>query len=49
MTTSTDTTRKGDGIPPRPIVGAAWAIHRGLYRVLGRRRALRPATEKTWG
>ena len=49
MTTKTESTRKsGDGIPPRPIVVAAWAIHRGLYRIL-RRRALRPATEKTWG
>jgi deazaflavin-dependent oxidoreductase (nitroreductase family) len=48
MTTTTETARKGDGIPPRPIVAAAWAIHRGLYRLL-RRRALRPATEKTWG
>ena len=49
MTTTTDAARKGDGIPPRPIVVAAWAIHRGLYRILGRRRALRPATETTWG
>jgi len=49
MTTTTDAGRKGDGIPPRPIVVAAWAIHRGLYRILGRRRALRPATQKTWG
>ena len=49
MTTTIDAARKGDGIPPRPIVVAAWAIHRGLYRILGRRRALRVATEKTWG
>ena len=50
MTTTTERTRKaGAGIPPRPVVVAAWAIHRGLYRLLGRRRALRPATEKTWG
>jgi deazaflavin-dependent oxidoreductase (nitroreductase family) len=50
MTTSTERTRNaGDGIPPRPIVVAAWAIHRGLYRMLGRRRALRPATDTTWG
>ena len=48
-TTATDTARKGDGIPPRPIVVAAWAIHRALYRILGRRRALRKATEKAWG
>ena len=49
MTTTTNAARKGDGIPPRPIVVAAWAIHRGLYRILGRRRALRTATEKSWG
>ena len=50
MTTSTERTRNaGGGIPPRPIVMAAWAIHRGLFRLLGRRRALRPATETTWG
>ena len=49
MTTSTERTpNAGGGIPPRPIVVTAWAIHRGLYRLL-RRRALRPATEKTWG
>jgi deazaflavin-dependent oxidoreductase (nitroreductase family) len=51
MTTSTTPAgrRAGGGIPPRPIVVAAWAIHRALYRVLGRRRALRPVTETTWG
>ena len=36
-------------LPPRWVVVGAWAIHRMLYRVLGRRRALRPVTEKTWG
>ena len=50
MTTSTERNPDaGGGIPPRPIVVVAWALHRGLYRVLGRRRAPRPATEKTWG
>jgi deazaflavin-dependent oxidoreductase (nitroreductase family) len=50
MTTTTDTARKPGGrLPPRPIIRAAWAIHRGLFRVLGRRRALRPVSEKTWG
>ena len=49
MTAGTERTRKaGDGVPPRPIVVAAWAIHRGLYRLFGR-RALRPVTETTWG
>ena len=51
MTTTSETARRkaGGGIPPRPIVVAAWAIHRALYRLLGRRRALRPVTETTWG
>ena len=51
MTTSTPpaSRKAGGGIPPRPIVVAAWAIHRALYRVLGRRRALRPVSETTWG
>jgi deazaflavin-dependent oxidoreductase (nitroreductase family) len=51
MTTSTETAgrKAGGGIPPRPIVVVAWAIHRALYRLLGRRRALRPVTETTWG
>jgi hypothetical protein len=50
MTTSTETAaRKGGGLPPRFVIRAAWVIHRALYRVLGRRRALRPVTEKTWG
>lgn len=41
--------KPGGRLPPRPVIRAAWAIHRGLYRILGRRRALRPVTEKTWG
>jgi deazaflavin-dependent oxidoreductase (nitroreductase family) len=51
MTTSTDAdARKSPGrLPSRFVIRAAWVIHRALYRVLGRRRALRPATEKTWG
>ncbi|MFP5343814.1 MAG: nitroreductase family deazaflavin-dependent oxidoreductase [Candidatus Limnocylindria bacterium] len=50
MTTSNETTRTSAGrLPPRPIVRAAWAIHRALYRLLGRRRALRPVTDTTWG
>jgi deazaflavin-dependent oxidoreductase (nitroreductase family) len=50
MTTTTDTAPKPGGrLPPRPVILAAWAIHRGLFRVLGRRRALRPVSEKTWG
>ena len=52
MTTTTETTtttKPGGGLPPRFAIRAAWAIHRALYRLLGRRRALRPVTEKTWG
>ena len=36
-------------LPPRFVVRAAWAIHRALFSLLGRRRALRPATETQWG
>jgi deazaflavin-dependent oxidoreductase (nitroreductase family) len=50
---TTNTTKKpartGGRLPPRPVIRAAWAIHRGLFRMLGRRRALRPVSEKTWG
>jgi len=50
MTTTTETAAKPGGrLPPRPVIRIAWAIHRGLYRILGRRRALRPVSEKTWG
>jgi deazaflavin-dependent oxidoreductase (nitroreductase family) len=52
MTVSTETTttaKPGGRLPPRFVIRAAWAIHRGLYRLLGRRRALRPVTETTWG
>lgn len=51
MTTPTnDAGAKPAGrLPPRFIIRAAWVAHRGLYRVLGRRRALRPPTEKGWG
>ena len=46
--TPTDTARKAGGrLPPRFVIRAAWVIHRALFRVLGRRRALRPATETT--
>lgn len=46
--TTTPSTRRAP-LPPRWFVRSAWVIHRALYRILGRRRALRPATEKTWG
>lgn len=50
MTTTTEPKRTAAGrLPPRFVIGAAWRIHRGLYRLLGRRRALRPATAKAWG
>lgn len=50
MTTTTQTSAKPGGwLPPRFIIRTAWAIHRGLYRLLGRRRALRPVTDTTWG
>jgi F420H(2)-dependent quinone reductase len=50
MTTTSGTARKPGGrLPPRFVIRAAWVIHRALLRVLGRRRALRPATEKSWG
>ena len=50
MTTTAETARKPGGrLPPRFVIRAAWVIHRALLRVLGRRRALRPATEKSWG
>jgi len=49
-TTSAEPARKPGGrLPPRSVIRSAWAIHRGLFRVLGRRRALRPVSEKTWG
>ena len=44
MTTTTENDRKPGGkLPPRFVIRAAWIIHRALLRVLGRRRALRPA------
>ena len=51
MTTTTDaaTRKPGGRLPPRPIIRAAWVIHRGLFRLLGRRRALRAVSENTWG
>ena len=50
MTTTSETARKPGGrLPPRFVIRAAWVIHRALFRVLGRRRALRPPTETSWG
>ncbi len=48
MTTSTTST-SGGRLPPRFIIRAAWAIHRGILRLSGGRMGLRPATEKVWG
>ncbi|HEX5823315.1 MAG TPA: nitroreductase family deazaflavin-dependent oxidoreductase [Candidatus Limnocylindrales bacterium] len=36
-------------LPPRWIIRAAWAVHRGIYRISGGRRGLRPPTPKTYG
>jgi F420H(2)-dependent quinone reductase len=50
MPASTETGRKAGGrLPPRFVIRTAWVLHRAMLRVLGRRRALRPATETTWG
>lgn len=50
MTTQPSSTpSRRASLPPRWFVRAAWAVHRGLYRLLGARRALRPATDTKWG
>lgn len=51
MTTPTSDAggKPGGRLPPRFVITTFWKLHRGLYRVLGRRRALRPATETSWG
>jgi len=50
MTTPTEPGSKAGGrLPPRFVIRAFWVMHRAMYRVLGRRRALRPATDTTWG
>ncbi len=36
-------------LPPRWFIRAAWAAHRGIYRMTGGRRGLRPPTPKTYG
>jgi len=36
-------------LPPRWFVRAAWAFHRGYYRVTGGRRGLWPPTPGKWG
>jgi deazaflavin-dependent oxidoreductase (nitroreductase family) len=44
---------KGDGqpprLPPRWFIRAAWAVHREIYRLTGRRFGLWPATPDRWG
>ena len=50
MTTTTETANTPGGrLPPRPVIRAAWAIHRAMYQVSGGRMGLRPASEKVWG
>lgn len=49
-TTSTETTSaRKVRLPPRPVIRAAWAVHRAIHRLSGGRKGLRPATETTWG
>jgi deazaflavin-dependent oxidoreductase (nitroreductase family) len=36
-------------LPPRWFIRAAWAVHRGIYRMSGGRRGLRPPTPATYG
>jgi deazaflavin-dependent oxidoreductase (nitroreductase family) len=50
MTTTTEIPRKPGGrLPPRPVIRAAWAIHRAIHRASGGRMGLRPASAKEWG
>ena len=50
---STSSTTEGGpdraSLPPRPVIRAAWAVHRGIYRLTGGRKGLRPASDTTWG
>jgi deazaflavin-dependent oxidoreductase (nitroreductase family) len=36
-------------VPPRWFVRLAWSVHRGVYRVFGRRVGLRRPRDKGWG
>lgn len=50
MTTNTNTTSpRKVRLPPRPVIRAAWAIHRAIHRLSGGRKGLRAVTETTWG
>lgn len=40
---------RGAWLPPRWVVRAAWAIHRGLYRLTGGRFGLRPPKPGGYG
>jgi F420H(2)-dependent quinone reductase len=37
------------GLPPRSFIRLAWKVHRGVLRVTGGRRGLRPARARRWG
>jgi len=41
--------KRAPRLPPRPIVRAAWVLHRAIYAVTGGRRGLRGATADRWG
>ncbi|MEX2183183.1 MAG: nitroreductase family deazaflavin-dependent oxidoreductase, partial [Chloroflexota bacterium] len=48
--TATETASKPGGrVPPRPVIRAAWVIHRAIHRVSGGRMGLRPASDTAWG
>lgn len=50
MTATTEAAPKPGGkLPPRPVIRAAWVIHRAIHRFSGGRMGLRPASEKEWG
>ena len=49
MTEPTVTPAKKASLPPRPIIRAAWAIHRAILRLTRGRWGLRPVTPTQWG
>jgi deazaflavin-dependent oxidoreductase (nitroreductase family) len=49
MTTETTGQRRSPFLPPRPMIRAAWIIHRAVYRLTGGRRGLWLPRADRWG
>ncbi len=49
MSEPTSDTEKSPWLPPKWFIHTAWRAHRGLYRITGGRKGLRPPSDEKYG